>query len=244
MRAGGKRQVPVGKSDSEDPDARFARRGWLSAASATQRATLLAIARRVQLEARQRLFSAGAPPGGIYGVLSGGIAVEGSTAWHAPRIGHVYRVGDWFGHGPALNGGNRTMGYFALESSELLTVPLAGLRDLMRDDPEMARLVGEMANRGTTLASWLACDLLISDAPRRIAAVLLRVTGAQEAVSSDDPRGFLLSQADLGEMANASRAHVNRVLGQFTRRGWIAKSYNHLRLLDVPALSDFAYGEA
>jgi CRP/FNR family transcriptional regulator, cyclic AMP receptor protein len=221
----------------------FARRGWLSTATDAHRATLLAAGRRLTLTAGHRLFAAGAPPGGIYGVVSGGIAVEGSTVWHAPRIGHVYRSGDWFGHGPALNGGNRTMGYFALEASELLTVSLAEVRALMRDDPEMTRLVGEMANRGTILASWLACDLLISDAPRRIAAVLLRVTGAHEGVSPDDPRGFLLTQADLGEMANVSRTHVNRVLGQFARSGWITKSYNHVRLVDVPALSDFAYGE-
>jgi CRP-like cAMP-binding protein len=193
--------------------------------------------------AGQRLFAAGAPPGGIYGVLTGGIAVEGSTAFHTPRLGHVYRAGDWFGHGPALSGGNRTMGYIALEPGELVTVPLAPLRDLMRDDPDMTRLVGDMANRGTTLAAWIACDLLISDAPRRIAAVLLRVTGAHEGVTPDDPGGFLLTQTVLGEMSNASRHHVNRVLGEFAKAGWITKSYSHIHLLDLEALKQFAYSD-
>jgi len=158
-------------------------------------------------------------------------------------VGHVYREGHWFGHGPALNGGNRTMGYRALEDSSLLHVPLTALRREMRADSEMTRLVGQMANLGTTLASWIACDLLISSAPRRIAAVLLRVTGAHEGVTPSDPDGFLLTQSEIGEMANASRLHVNRVLGHFAEKGWIAKSYKHLLLLNAPALMRFAYRE-
>jgi hypothetical protein len=31
------------------------------------------------------------------------------------------------------------------------------------------------------------------------------------------------------------------VLNQFVKAGWIAKSYGHLRLLDVKALGEFAY---
>jgi CRP-like cAMP-binding protein len=62
-------------------------------------------------------------------------------------------------------------------------------------------------------------------------------------VEPDDPRGFFLTQAVLGEMANASRHHVNRVLGDFEREGWIAKSYNHIRVLDADALADFAFAE-
>lgn len=219
----------------------FIRRGWLAGATAGQRARILSMGRRLSLARGTQLFSPGDPPGGIYGVVSGGIAAQGSTAWHAPRMGHVYREGHWFGYGPTLNGGSRTMGYRALEDSSLLHVPLTPLRREMRDDSEMARLVGQLADHGTRLASWVACDLLISSAPRRIAAVLLRVTGAHEGVAPSDPDGFLLTQSEIGEMANASRIHVNRVLGQFTRKGWIAKRYKHLRLLDAPALMRFAY---
>jgi hypothetical protein len=44
-------------------------------------------------------------------------------------------------------------------------------------------------------------------------------------------------------MANASRHHVNRVLRMMKRAGWIATSYNHIRLLDVPGLTAFAHRE-
>lgn len=221
----------------------FARRGWLSGASDAQREVILSECRNVALERGQRLIAAGDGPGGIYGVVSGGIGGEGTTTWHIPRLGHVFRPGDWFGHGPILNGGNRTMGYVALEASRLVTVPLAALRALVADRPDIGILVGDMANRGTELGAWVACDLLIPEAPRRMAAVLLRVTAAHDGVKPSNAQGFPLTQAMLAEMSNMSPHTVNRNLGLLARRGWITKSYNHVQVLDVAGLSAFAYGE-
>jgi hypothetical protein len=107
----------------------------------------------------------------------------------------------------------------------------------------MARLVGEMENQGTNLAGWIACDLLIPNGARRIAAVLLRVTGAHEGVEPSDPRGFLLSQTLLGDMANASRNGVNRALADFARSGWIEKCYNHITVRNREALLAYAYAD-
>lgn len=92
--------------------------------------------------------------------------------------------------------------------------------------------------------TWnFAVNSFIAAGARRIVAVLLRVTGVLGAIPADRPGGVLLTQHDLGEMANASRHHVNRVLGMLAREGWIATRYNRIRLLDVPALKRFAYSD-
>jgi CRP-like cAMP-binding protein len=49
-----------------------------------------------------------------------------------------------------------------------------------------------------------------------------------------------MTQAELGEMSNVSRANVNRVLGDFLKKGWISKRYHRLRVLDAAALRAFA----
>lgn len=126
----------------------------------------------------------------------------------------------------------------------MLAVPLPALRTAMADDAGLARLVGRLARNGSELAVWTACDLLIASAPRRIAAVLLRITAALDGIAPTDPRGFRLTQSELGEMANASRHHVNRVRRHFVEEGWIAQRYNFIRLLDVPALAAFAYRDS
>lgn len=232
--------VNVPRGDTE-LDALFARRGWLSRVPADFRTTVLGLGRPLQVRRGEYVYSLGDPTGGIYGVMSGGIGVEGCTPWHSPRLGHVFRAGFWFGWGPVLGGQARTMGMRALEDSELLSVSLPALKQLMEVDSRAGQLLGDGANFGADIASWVACDLLISDGARRITAVLLRVTGVLDGLPADQPRGFLLTQHDLGEMANASRHHVNRVLGMLSREGWIATSYNHIHLLDVAALKRFAF---
>ncbi len=223
-----------------EPAQVFATRGPLALVDARTRARFIAASRPLAVARGERVYLAGDGPGGIYGVVSGGIGVEGSTAHLGPRLGHVMRAGGWFGEGPALRGGERRLGYRALEDSRLVVVPLPAVQQLQRDDLGITRLLATISEISSGIAALSVRELLIPDAAQRIAAVLLRVTGAHEGVEPSDPAGFLLTQAELGEMANASRHHVNRVLQQFARAGWIATSYNHMRLLDPQALTAFA----
>lgn len=223
----------------------FEARGWLSQQPAGFRHQLLEMARPITLARGEWVFAVDDPPGGIYGVISGGIGIEGAGPFHMLRLGHVVRAGTWFGHHPVLHpGGRRTQGMRAMEESHLLHVPLAPLEALVKADPVAARSIGNMADGGSILAIRIISDLLIPDASQRIAAVLLRVTGAEEGIEPSHPDGFLMTQSEIGEMANVSRPHVNRMLGELEERGWIAKRYQRLRVLDVSALRNFAASEA
>jgi CRP/FNR family cyclic AMP-dependent transcriptional regulator len=219
----------------------FESRGWLSEQPAAFRNQLLRMARCISVARGDWVFAIGDAPGGIFGVVSGGIGIEGAGPFHTLRLGHVLRAGSWFGHHPALSpGGRRTQGMRAMEDSLLLHVPLAPLQALMKEDPDAARCVGNMADGGSILAVRIISDLLIPDATQRIAAVLLRVTGAEEGIEPPHPEGFQITQAELGEKANVSRPHVNRMLGELERKGWIAKHYQRLRIVNVEALRGFA----
>lgn len=232
--------VPM-PQDGTSHEAQFAARGWLSEQPARFRSQLLSMARASFVARGKWVFSINDPPGGIYGVVSGGIGIEGGGPFHLLRLGHVLRAGSWFGHHPILvSGARRTQGMRAMEDSELLYVPLAPLEALVKVDPVAARSIGSMADGGSILATRIISDLLIPDAGQRIAAVLLRVTAAEDGVESHHPDGFLMTQAELGELANVSRPHVNQVLGDLERKGWIAKHYQRLRIVNVEALKGFA----
>jgi CRP-like cAMP-binding protein len=223
----------------------FEARGWLSDKPPGFRRQLLQMGRLITVARGEWVFAIGDPPGGIYGVISGGIGIEGAGPFHMLRLGHVVRAGTWFGHHPILHpGGRRTQGMRAMEESQLLHVPLAPLEALVKADAVAARAVGNMADGGSILATRIISDLLIPDATQRVAAVLLRVTGAEDGVEPTHPDGFLMTQSELGEMANVSRPHVNRMLGELEERGWIAKRYQRLRILDVAALRNFAASDA
>lgn len=233
---------PVPTAESGLPqESLFAAHGWLSEQPAGFRRQLLAMARPLSVARGDWVFAINDPPGGIYGLISGGVGIEGGGPFHLLRLGHVLRAGSWFGHHPILvPGARRTQGMRAMEDSDLLYVPLAPLEALVRTDPVAARSIGSMADGGSLLATRIISDLLIPDAGQRIAAVLLRVTAAEEGVEPHHPDGFLMTQAELGEMANLSRPHVNQVLGELERRGWIRKHYQRLRIVDVAALRGFA----
>jgi CRP-like cAMP-binding protein len=220
----------------------FAARGWLSLQPAAFRTRFLALGRPVELEREVVLFHEGDAPGGVYGIVSGAIAVLGGSELQPPAMAHVERAGDWFGHGPVLSGGRRTLTFAAVEPSLLWQVPLERLRPLVQGDADFAARLGQMADVSTRTVVAVARDLLIPDSAKRVAAVLLRVTARGE-VPPDDPQGYLLSQAQLGEMANLSRHHVNRVLGKLQKAGMIQCGYNRIRLLDVAGLSALAYGD-
>ncbi len=221
--------------------ASFGRRGWLAGQPEGFRRQIVAMGRLLPVKRNNWVFAIGDPPGGIYGIVSGGIGIEGGGPFHALRLGHVLRSGAWFGHHPVLSGGGqRIQGMRAMEDSVLLHVPLGPLQALMRQDPAAARCIGDMADGGSILATRIISDLLIPDASQRIAAVLLRITGAEDGIEPDDPAGFLLTQTEIGELANVSRPHVNRILAGFVSKSWITKRYHHLRVLDVAALRGHA----
>lgn len=117
------------------------------------------------------------------------------------------------------------------------------LRALMAELPGLAVALGALANEGMNLACRSARELLVGDTTRRIAAVLVRVTAADEDLAPTSAHGFLLSQSVLADMSNASRHSTMRALNDFAEMGWIRKRYNHVLVTDADALLAFAGAE-
>jgi CRP-like cAMP-binding protein len=218
----------------------FAARGWLSRQPQEFRTRFISLGRLTALERGEPAFHMGDGSGGVFGIVSGAIAVLGGTSRQLPILAHIERAGDWFGHGPVLRGGPRTLTFIAAEPTTVLQVPLDRLRPHLQNDPDFAARLAQMADASTETVVGVARDLLIRDSGRRLAAVLLRVTTAGE-VPPDTEHGYALTQAQLAEMANISRHHVNRIVATMRRAGWIDARYNRIRLLDVPALKAFAW---
>jgi CRP-like cAMP-binding protein len=210
--------------------------GWLAGLSRDLASALLRRARLVGYAARVAVYHADDPPGGIYGIAAGAFGILAAPEGREPRLAHLLRRGAWFGHGPLLGGGRRALAVRAMEPSVALHLPLAALEEVARGSIAGARSMALLANANSAVAAATVADLLIPRAVPRIAATLLRVTGAAPA----DTGGYCLTQAELGEMANASRQVVNRALARFERNGWIALGYQRIAVLDPAALAAFA----
>lgn len=220
----------------------FAARGWLAEHPASFRSQMIDLGVMIEVPSQATIFREGDTSNGLYGVVTGSIGIEGGHRRQTPLLGHIMRVGEWFGIKALLHGGQRELTYRALEPTRLLFLANFRIVPLMHAEPDTAIRIGQLAELGNRLGTWATRDLLTPNAGRRLAAVLVRVLGMGE-VAPDDPRGFCLTHQQLGEMANLSRHHVGRKLAELELRGWISCSYNRINLLDADALSSFAYGD-
>lgn len=217
-------------------------RGWLAHQPKAFQDAVLSRAALVSFSARDYVFHTGDDLGGVYGVVAGGFGVYGAGRESSVQLGDVLRAGRWFGHGPTMTRRGRTLTFRALEPSSVLFLPLAALDEIASRSVEFMRSVAAISYFGTAAAIAVTSDLLIRRSDQRIAATLMRVTGADEGIQPPRPEGFHLTQAELAEMANVSRDVMNRTLARFKRNGWVATSYNGIAILDAVALSEFAAG--
>lgn len=231
-------------------------RGWLAEIDPALANAVVQAGRTISLSKGDSLYRPEDNPGGMYGVVSGGMLMATQGRDGLPLPGHIARRCHWFGYGSVLEKQRRTMIMMANEPTVLLHVPLAELERLRAEHPAANRAYGKLATLGEALYLSTVADLLIRDTDRRLAGVLLRVSGAEpppyhpgyrpsadELSHWSDPTGVPLTQALLGELANASPHTVARFVDRVSQSGLIDWRYGRVRVLDVLALANFAAGE-
>jgi CRP/FNR family transcriptional regulator len=95
------------------------------------------------------------------------------------------------------------------------------------------RVLARRLRRMTTSRS----DLVFTDAPGRVAKLLLRL-GQRFGVQRDGSVEVHhdLTQDEIAQLVGSSRETVNKVLGEFANRGWIKLSGKGLLIADTERL--------
>jgi CRP-like cAMP-binding protein len=231
------------------------RRGWLAGIDPALASSVVAAGRLVQISRGASLYYPGDVAGGMYGVVSGGIVIAPVGRDGLPVAGHILRRCEWFGYGSLLDTQTRSLVATAYEPSVVLHVPVSEVDRLRAEFPASARSFGRLAVLGAAMYALTIADLLIPDTDRRIAAVLLRVTGASTPDGYEDlpddpttdpwagPDGVPLTQAMLAELANASPHTVSRFVERAVATGLIDWKYGRVRILDLARLTAFGAGQ-
>jgi CRP-like cAMP-binding protein len=127
-----------------------------------------------------------------------------------------------------------------VEPSLLFHLPLSNAQEIAGRSLQNQRAVLSVGEYGMDVATRVVETLLIRNSDRRIAATLLRVAPLPD---GETPACDIhLTQAQIGEMANADRQVVNRVLKRFEAEGWVHISYGRIRIADAAALRAFVKG--
>jgi CRP-like cAMP-binding protein len=168
-------------------------RGWLAEIDPALASAVIEAGRLVEFDRGEALYQPGDGPGGMYGVVSGGILLSAFARNGLPVAGHIARRCTWFGFGSVLDRHRRVLIPTANEASLVLNVPLGELERLRDTFPTAGRAFGQLAMWSDAISLTIISDLLIANTDRRVAAVLLRVTGAElpdrpREMPSDGPR--------------------------------------------------------
>jgi CRP/FNR family cyclic AMP-dependent transcriptional regulator len=228
------------------------REGWLAEIDPLLARSIIDAGRLLVLRRGDSLFHPNDEPGGMYGVVEGGIIISALGRDGLPVAGHIHRQCGWFGYGSFLERQRRLLIPVANEASKVLHMPLGELDRLNEAYPMARAAFAKLSVRTETIYIAALTDLLIPNTDRRLAAVLMRVTGIDgplcdsrrpinpEREALAGPEGVPLTQTLLAELANASPHTVARFVERLMRAGWIAWSYGRVRILNSEALAAFA----
>ena len=217
--------------------------GWLSSQDLALQREILRRGRTISREPSEYIFHTGDWPGGIYGIVMGGIGVQIATRSEDFVLATILRQRTWFGVGPLFSEPTRTMSFRATEESTLFHVGLPDLSELQAVGLFSERALAGLAYQSYNVAAGVVRDLLIRDSRRRLAATILRISGVSDDATTAHSSRLRISQSELGEMASVSRHTVNRVLGTFEKAGWISVAYQDIEILDLAAMAAFAAGD-
>ncbi|KGT76438.1 hypothetical protein MA20_27025 [Bradyrhizobium japonicum] len=213
--------------------------GWLSQTPQWFQVSVLQKSQLLHFETGEKLFEAGDPPGGIYGLVSGGLRVTLRPGDQSPVAVHLYVPGTWMGEAAAISGDRRLIGVSTTRDTQAFHLPLAATRDLLNQGLESYRCFARLTYWHAALALGAVSDLLIRNAENRLIAVLLRLSGCRietppnwRAVDID------LSQDDLAIMSNVGRTKANTILRKLQSSGHIEIYYRRLTVLAPDALRE------
>ncbi|MCO5066159.1 MAG: Crp/Fnr family transcriptional regulator [Rhizobiaceae bacterium] len=206
---------------------------WLAHMTPSFRDEFLRRAHLLRYAPDQIIYRYGDIGGGMYGLVSGCITVNTAPPDSSPRPVHIGTPGGWTGEGPFLTGQPRRAELRALGCAWMMYVPLDALKQMAAHDPEVTRAIGINTVYTVDVLIRIVHDLQKRDVGRRIASVLQRA-----GQYGDVP--ILLSQAELGVMANASRQQVNSAMQRFASLGWIRYTYRSVTVLNPQALRQFS----
>src|SRR3954470_17220135 len=193
---------------------------------------------RRRLRDGQILFTEGEPSEHLFVVRSGRVRILARSPQGSELVLAVLGPGEVIGELSVIDEGPRSATAEALGDVDLLAVPAADVRALLRRQPGLllaaARELAGTVRRLTGSAS----DLVFLDLPRRLAKLLLaEATAGPDGVPRVDTG---MSQSGLAARLGVTRQTLNRALAGLIGHGWIEARGPEFVLRNPEALSRFA----
>lgn len=209
--------------------------GWLAATPEPFRTSVLAACRLRTFARGETVYGFDDPPGGLWGVASGTIAIEIASAEHGLHVAHLLHPGAWIGEAALVARTARRVGAVATRPSTLAFMPLAELDRILAAEPGNWRWLALLAVLHTDIAVAVANDLMIRQTTARVAAILLHLAGCRDG-KCQAAAEIEVSQSDLARMCALSRTAFAGQLKRLRELGLIEADYRRIRIVSPARL--------
>ncbi|MEO1091952.1 MAG: Crp/Fnr family transcriptional regulator [Pseudomonadota bacterium] len=190
------------------------------------------------------VYAIGDQPGGVYGLVEGGLSVSYPAPGRGTFFAQFAVSGWWFGVGSILTGEPRRVTIEATRPTVLAYLPIREIDVILEQQPELWRWFGVLAMMNLDLALGAAEDLAIRNPRQRCAAVLLRLaTGHADTPAEVGAVEVDVTQGEFATMTNLSRNAAGGVLREWTNAGLVAMRYGRVRVLDFAGLQRIRRGK-
>ncbi len=202
---------------------------WLRAISNDLRDVILQHAKSTRFDRDALVYEFDDPPGGIYGVVSGVVAIRVDDSYQAVQYGHLLGKGAWFGEISAITLAPRKVGVTVVsDGAVLVSVSLAAIEEIASRSPQLWRALAGLAAISSETAIQSARDLMIRNPRDRCVAVLQRLSS-----TLGDDQYLPVSQDELAVMSALSRGSISRILSDLEANGQIKRGYRSIKLLGL-----------
>lgn len=145
------------------------------------------------------------------------------------RVLNIYERGALFGEASFFDELPRVSSAVALTPCEIVPIDRELVAQQIRRDPTLAMMMLKYLARTVRVLSTQVDEMAFRPADQRIARYLLTL--------APDAGSFVrCTQDEIAASVSVSRITVSRVLGEFSKAGWIKTAYRGLTLLDTNAL--------
>ena len=214
----------------------FCTAGWLSETSEQFRDAVLSRCIVREYKRNDSVYRTGDDAGGLFGLVSGGVAVEVTPEDRDPYLGLFARPGFWIGEYTLITRRPRVIGLRVTLDSILAHLPLAQWDNIVAMDPVAWRWLAMLPLRNEMKLFAIADALLVPRAPARVAAMLLVLASAEQHMAPSAEIVVEIAHEEIARITNLSRSSVGRILDDFAQRGLIAYKYRRLRIISLSGL--------
>ncbi len=176
----------------------------------------------VERGAGQVFFGEGDIGSCFYIILSGKVKLGSRASDGRENLYSILGPSDMFGEMCAIDPGPRGCTATAVTSARAALVPREVLVSWLAQRPALSQRLLQILARRLRRTEYDCADLVFTDVPGRVAKQLLRL-GCQFGVEERNGTRVThdLTQQEFARLVGAARETVNKVLGEFSARGWL-----------------------